>query len=94
MPRNLKMGVSTGGGSPADTSKADTTTAARNSVVNLSGIGKLAFSGVNREDQFTDGLRRAGVWRGDDKRHYISDRMLRRAAERKAAKAARKGGAK
>lgn len=93
MPRNLMRVVVSGGGSP-DTGKADTTTAAGNSVVNLSGICKPAFCFVDQEDQRFDGLRRANALKGECGLQYISDRMLRRAAERKAAKAARKGGAK
>lgn len=90
--RNPKMIVS--GAATPDTGKANTTTASRNSVLNCSDIGKLVMVGTNKEDQFTDGLRRAGAWKGQGKPHYISDRMIRRAAERAAAKAARKGGAK
>lgn len=80
-------------GATRDTGKADTNSNPH-SVVNRSGIGKHGYFGVNKEDQFTDGLRRAGAWKGEGKPHYISDRMLRREAERKAAKAARKGGSK
>ena len=93
--RNPQM-VVVSRGATRDTGKADTNSNPH-SVVNRSGIGKPGYSGyfgVNKEDQFTDGLRRAGAWKGEGKPHYISDRMLRREAERKAAKAARKGGAK
>ncbi len=89
MLHNQKAIVSTGGGSPADTGKAHTTAAAGNSVSKQSGIPKPTW-----EDQFVDGLRRAGSWAGHGRPHYVSDRTIRRAAERKLRKLVKKGGVK
>ena len=82
------------GGSPANTGETKQQTG--NSLVNPSGIRKpgMLVGTASPEQRLLEGLLRGNAAHGLRIVHRESGRMFRRATERKAAKGARKGGAK